>query len=332
MSLPDVVRGASSLGPAFGGDVHSMDLPSVRDLALNNRALFEKTGFRSLLRSFNIPSGFYDKLSSTTQERVFVDQAANVEMDRMMLLERGDRIVYCGKSSPIGHADPEHVLGLSPQRGWKKIREDLGSGTVRYFHNIKELVKGEYLFGVYLTLPIFYSGPPMIGEGGFHRVQCANGAIDKIHAKAVSFKLEAVTPELVLPFVAGVVTALTQLGNHYDGFFEWLKSARVSPPQAGGYFERWLSEGKFPKTLLMDCTRHLDQLSEGHEVPASSPQEVRVMDDIFQMLTFYSRSLPSMGSQRKAEALAFEAMKELFPGKFADGKVDLTLALPQVAV
>lgn len=296
-SIADFVK---PLGESFGGTVFELPVVAADACFQKGEADFSKGGAASFLRAMGIPGSFFDHQPDTLKRDILKSQKAVTggKVKNLYLLLVDDKVVTVGGQTSWGWKGPDEVLGFDLTK-IAASRIDYNRGQVRYTTlptNAKEFMPASFF-----SVPIFYTSKVII-EMGLFKTVCTNGAVDRKGVVGISMS----SKDTRLDVVRAVTGAMVDATNRLKGYSEVVASLRAQkfePITArDNLLEMLHVTQRIPKTLSIAVQQHVNLLSEGEEVDTNSPTSVSTYYEMLDALTFYAQRLPSIASQRKAEA------------------------------
>lgn len=290
---------------AFGGKVYFVNKEYIHTVNFDD---FTPTGKRSFLAACKIPYSFFNKQPEAIQKELIISAKAHISTTNIALLMIEDKIEYCStvEDTITTIVDPFEMFPILAEVNASLRRRDFLSGIDRYQITLTDVEPNEYIPAGYVDIPILYAGK-MTFEVGLYKGVCSNGLLDVVNSTKVALTQKQINPATIGTIISGVVNGLHSLD--YSSFMNWLKASELNLPQAKQFVEELISNKTLTKTLSVAITKHLDFIQsdslkalDGLPVPTA----IKSKYDLLDVITYYCKSQPSVGMQKKVESAIFD--------------------------
>lgn len=317
------------LGPSFEGVAIEVPVVSSDAFFLENRERFTRAGEDAFLRSLKIPASFYREQASSTQADLLVAQKSNVRRRAgspdglYVLADPNGKIIFASPKTSVGWKEPAEVLGLGPD--W--IPRPSRSGFLRYvnYAGSAPKEKDDYFASLFLTVPIFYSNFTTM-EVGLYRLKCQNGAIDTVQTLPYRLTASDSSPQNVRILTQAFTQVVHSPDFEYNAFLEYLRKVPADADAVRKHLTELVSAPimPFPKTVVQKVFRHLDLISAGKEPEEEgAPFQQNTMWDFLDSMTWFTKELPSVSSQRKSETGIFNHFFDMYNASLGRDRLKL---------
>lgn len=290
-------------GDSFGGRTHEVDRSHIPEFWMQNRDRFGKGGVETFTRTLGIPSSFFRQQSVQLQDDIVRAQAVKIEKaPSLFVLEKNESIAAVSRSTELGWESPDKTI--CAEGPWYYQQEDVFNLRYRYGETPND---SQYHFCVFSTFPFYYAGQIEI-QFGFYKLVCTNGMVHAAKEMRGGFRFPLLNTNRtkIQGVVRAMLTAMAEEGKTYEDGFNQLRSTPVSTGNIGALLSPFV--GKLPKTVLDKTLSHFELTVQNtkSDLPAESPTNITNTYELMDTMTYYSRRLPSMGSQIKSEKAIFD--------------------------